>query len=485
MLTEELRVLVVDDDEQHASLTEQKLEEDTEYVSVDYVTSSDEAISLVEKNDFDTVVADYDMPGMDGLELTQHVDREYEVPVIIYTGCGSEDIATEAFRNGAEDYVCKGDSNNFLELSNRVENTALGYRAEEELGVFKHAVDNAGHAVKITDVNGRLVYVNSSFEQISGYSEEEVIGEQAKIVRSGEHDEEYYEDMWETILSGENWDGEFLNEDKNGERYWVNQSIRPVEDDSGNIKYFIAVNKDITEEKRENKFKEVVNSILRHDAANKQQIICGKADLALLKLDELDTGELSEEQQEVYEEARENIDEMKEVIGENIDLMKDVRNILGDFEDLDTEPVSLEDEVEGAVDEAQRLADNNSIELETDIEDYTVTGGPLMDRMIYNPLENSITHPENHEIVRVSSEEVDGEKGDFVLRISDDGEGFPEDFSIQEGVKGENSGSTGMGTWLSSEIADSIGIEMETGESEMGGAEYRFFMENWDNEFDN
>lgn len=479
MFTEKLNVLIVEDNERYASLTESKLEENTEHISAEYITSPEDALDI-DEHEYDTVIVDYDMPDMDGLEVTEHLNNEYELPVVMFTGCGSEDIATEAFRKGAEDYVCKGSSNAFVELANRVENAALGYRAEEQLGVFKEAVDNAGHAIKITDSSGKIAYVNDSFEKISGYSQEEALGKSPTIVSSGEHDKQFYQDMWETILSGEMWDGEILNETKDGDRYWINQTIRPVEDENGDIKYFIAINKDISREKEEEKFKEVVNSLLRHDAANNQQVMTGRAELALSKLDQMEVDELPEDQQEIYEQARENLQHVDDLIHDNIDLMEDVRNLLGDFDEIDTEPASLKNEVNEAMDKAERLAARNGVDLELDVEDYTITGGPLMDRMIYNPIENSITHPEDHETVRVSSEKVDNDKGDVLLRISDDGEGFPEDFSLEKGVSGENSDSTGIGTWLSTEIADSIGIEMETGESDMGGAEYKFFMEEWD-----
>ncbi|MFB6115918.1 MAG: PAS domain S-box protein [Candidatus Nanosalina sp.] len=480
MFQDSLEALVVDDNEKCASLTARKLEQEAEHVSTEYVTSPEDALDVFDRENYDTVVVDYKMPGIDGLEFTEKLDRRTNVPVILYTGKGSENIAKEAFRAGAEDYVSKTSENHLEELSRRVENAALGYRAEEELGVFREAVESSGHAIKITDKSGQLLYVNPAFEENTGYSQEEVLGENPSILKSGEQGKEFYNEMWTTVLSGDVWEGEMVNEDKQGEEYWVKQTISPVKDEQGDIRYFVAVNNDITEEKEKQKFREVVNSILRHDAANNQQLMRSRVEMTHERLRRIDEEQLPEEQQEIYGEVLENVNRLSDLVEDNVNLVRDVRQVLGDFGDLSPEPVDLEEQVDDAVGEAMRLADSRGSEIRKDVDDHTVAGGPLMNRMIYNPIENSIVHPEDSSEVRIRSEEVDGPEGDVLLRISDDGEGFPEEFSWDKGVAGEDSEGSGMGAWLSKEIAETYGIEVEAGESEEGGAEYRFFMEEWE-----
>jgi PAS domain S-box-containing protein len=119
--------------------------------------------------------------------------------------------------------------------------------AATALGVFREAVENTGHSVYWTDLSGRIEYVNPAFEQQTGYTAGEAVGSNANILQSGVHDDRFYERLWDTILNGEVWEGEIVNERKTGERYVVKQTISPVTNDSGSITRFVAVNEDITD----------------------------------------------------------------------------------------------------------------------------------------------------------------------------------------------------------------------------------------------
>jgi len=121
---------------------------------------------------------------------------------------------------------------------------------ERSLRRFKRAIEASSHSIYITDPDGTIQYVNPAFEAVTGYSSEEAIGRTPSILRSDEHDESLYEDLWETILAGETWEGELVNNRKDGTRYVVNQTIAPVTDEDGGITNFVAVNADITELKR-------------------------------------------------------------------------------------------------------------------------------------------------------------------------------------------------------------------------------------------
>ncbi|MFW6458599.1 MAG: PAS domain S-box protein [Halodesulfurarchaeum sp.] len=120
---------------------------------------------------------------------------------------------------------------------------------ERELRSFKRAVENAGHAVIITDRDGAIEYVNPKFEEQSGYDAAEVLGENPRILKSGTHGNSYYSKLWETILDGGIWSAQIHNERKDGEQFVVDQTIAPIEDDEGEIQRFVAVNRDITERK--------------------------------------------------------------------------------------------------------------------------------------------------------------------------------------------------------------------------------------------
>ncbi|MBP6961853.1 MAG: PAS domain S-box protein [Thermotogae bacterium] len=120
---------------------------------------------------------------------------------------------------------------------------------EKKLTLLSHVVEQNPAYVIITDTLGNIEYVNPAFTEKVGYTLEEVKGSRPRILRSGYHSPEYYREMWETILKGGTWRGEFRNKKKNGEIFWENSSISPVVNEKGEIIHFVAVNMDITEQK--------------------------------------------------------------------------------------------------------------------------------------------------------------------------------------------------------------------------------------------
>ena len=122
-------------------------------------------------------------------------------------------------------------------------------RGEEQLRKLSRAVEQSPAAVMITDPEGNIEHVNEKFSQVTGYSLDEVRGQNPRILKSGEVPPELYVRLWQTITSGHQWHGEFLNRKKNGERFWEVVSISPILDEAGRITHFVAVKEDITERK--------------------------------------------------------------------------------------------------------------------------------------------------------------------------------------------------------------------------------------------
>ncbi|WP_374057582.1 PAS domain-containing sensor histidine kinase [Halorhabdus salina] len=120
---------------------------------------------------------------------------------------------------------------------------------ERERRRFENAVEHAGHAIFITDTDGTIEYVNPAFEAVTGFDEQEALGENPRILKSGELSEKYYERLWETITAGEVWQEQIINHRKSGERYVADQTIAPFERD-GEITGYVAIQNDITDRKR-------------------------------------------------------------------------------------------------------------------------------------------------------------------------------------------------------------------------------------------
>ncbi|MDN3512192.1 MAG: PAS domain S-box protein [Candidatus Jettenia sp.] len=123
-------------------------------------------------------------------------------------------------------------------------------RIENELRKLYNAVEQSPCTIVITDTKGSIEYANPKFYKTTGYTPKETIGQNPRILKSGDKPPEEYKHLWDTIISGEEWRGEFHNKRKNGELYWEYASISPIRNSEGVIAYFLAVKEDITERKR-------------------------------------------------------------------------------------------------------------------------------------------------------------------------------------------------------------------------------------------
>jgi len=121
---------------------------------------------------------------------------------------------------------------------------------EERLRKLSQAVEQSPATVLITDLQGNIEYVNPKFTQCTGYSREEALGQNPRILKSGHMSDNDYREMWQTISQGGEWRGELLNKRKNGELYWEMASISAIKDNSGAITHYLAVKEDITSRKK-------------------------------------------------------------------------------------------------------------------------------------------------------------------------------------------------------------------------------------------
>lgn len=121
-------------------------------------------------------------------------------------------------------------------------------RAKEEYGRLIMAIEQAAETVVITDTEGLIQYVNPAFEQITGYTQDEALGKNPSILKSGEHDSAFYKGMWDTLTSGKTWRGRLINKRKDEIIYTEEAAISPVKDASGKIVNYVGVKRDITKD---------------------------------------------------------------------------------------------------------------------------------------------------------------------------------------------------------------------------------------------
>ena len=136
----------------------------------------------------------------------------------------------------------------------------------KDLRWLRRAIEHSPMSIVITDINGTIEYVNPFFSKATGYSKEEAISQKPSILKSGKQPNSFYKNMWDTILSGTIWEGEFFNKRKDGSLFIERAIISPVKDREGNIVNFIALKEDITQTK------ETLNEINRLKLLNNRII---------------------------------------------------------------------------------------------------------------------------------------------------------------------------------------------------------------------
>ncbi len=234
--------------------------------------SGEMGLSLAQKSPPDLILLDIMMPGMDGFETCRQLKadpRLKDIPVIFVTALHEIESEIKGLELGAQDYITKPIQvetarqriRNLLEREGfRKQMVLQRDRLEAEIGEHEKtqavlrrltvAIEQSPASVVITDIDARIQYVNPRFTAVTGYSPEEVIGQNPRILQSGQTSSQLYPEMWAKVMAGQVWQGELINKRKNGELYWEECQIAPVRDANGLTTNYVAVKSDITERKK-------------------------------------------------------------------------------------------------------------------------------------------------------------------------------------------------------------------------------------------
>ncbi|ABY33775.1 MAG TPA: HD domain-containing protein [Chloroflexus aurantiacus] len=200
----------------------------------------------------DVILIDCAQPNLAMLDLVKELIqfRHLEQPVLVLAQPGNEEFPLQTLRLGAADYIIKSEGfRNHLAVA--IENAY--YRAQihqqhYQLQLQAQALNAAANTIVITDRNGIIEWANPAFTTLTGYEVSEVIGHSTRILRSGKHDNEFYSALWNHILSGQPWRGRIINRRKDGSLYHEEMTITPVTDEHGEIRRFIAIKQDISDQ---------------------------------------------------------------------------------------------------------------------------------------------------------------------------------------------------------------------------------------------
>lgn len=321
------------------------------------------------------------------------------------------------------------------------------YEREKEL--FEMQAESVDQTIVITDAEGTIVYVNPQFERTTGYSAAEAIGSTPRILKSGQHDEAFYREMWETILDGEVWEARITNRRKSGERYRSAQKIVPITDADGDIAHFVAIENDITDQLFTEQVLDVMNRVLRHNVRNALISIDGHAEL------------LEEELEEPERQAA--VGAIREQTAKLEKLSEETRTIRELYRRRHTQHALSVEAIEGFVDNRRELHPDATIEFAMDLDaDLEVPNGSLLQLALDEAIENAVVHSDrDHPHVEVTVALAD-ERPEIVISIADDGPGLPDEEwqIIEAGEETQLAHGRGIGLWLMYWTKTALGGDM-------------------------
>ncbi|NLX50621.1 MAG: PAS domain S-box protein [Deltaproteobacteria bacterium] len=375
-------------------------------------------------------------------------------------------------------------------------------RAEEELKKLYRAVEQSPATVVITDVKGQIQYVNPRFTKLTSYTPEEAIGQTPHMLSSGVHPQSFYADLWETILSGQEWFGTFCNRKKNGELYWESASISPVRDESGAITNFVAVKEDITKLLRYEEELKLAKEWAENASRAKSDFLAGMSHELRTPLNaiigfsevlkEQFFGPLVEKQEEYVDDILESGRHLLSIINDILDLSK----VEAGKMDLEPAEISVADLIGGSMIMVKEKAARHRISLERDIakevENLVIMADQRkLRQVLYNLLSNAEKFTPDGGSIRLSArivlasppadaepqEAAAGKTVPFLeIAVADTGIGidaenlekvFDPFFQVEGSRQGKTPG-TGLGLPLSRELIELHGGTLR-GESEGPG----------------
>ncbi|MDO9550349.1 MAG: response regulator [Methanoregula sp.] len=450
----QISILYVDDEADLLDLTQLSLEKDGEF-SVRTALSGAEALRRMKEQSFDAVVSDYQMPGMDGIELLKQIRTSgSSIPFIIFTGHGREEVAIEALNSGADFYLRKGPEpgSQFTHLADKVRDVVFLKQSEialiESEERYRILTEQAFDGVMIQDFSGTILSANSRMAGMFGYAgTEELIGQNALSHVTAESRTMVMRDM-QNVIAG-----------KGGriQKYRAirkDRSVIQVESYGTRITYHgkpacIIALRDITERersddsiKRANAKMSLLNSVTRHDVNNQVHALLGYVQLARMQNSDPMVADFLNK---------------AEIAGSHISRQLDFTRFYQDLGLKDPKWHNL-----------RRLVDKaapKTIQFTNDCQNLEIFSDPMLENVFVNLFDNAIRHGVHMTHISVWCMEV---KNGIVIVVEDNGEGVPLDLKAKIFDKGFGK-HTGFGLFLAREVLGITGISIhETGVHKKG-----------------
>jgi two-component system, cell cycle sensor histidine kinase and response regulator CckA len=259
LTTEVLRVLLVGAKEEDFFLIREILERNQRSLptELDHAHSLEEAKTMLQQNSYGLVLFERDAGDAEAVRLlAEFLHAGIELPFILLTEDADEKMVAEIIEAGTWNCLTRSQLDGATLIRTIRSTLALHsvrqdqQAAEESLRKLSLAVEQSADAVMVTNRNGIIEYVNPAFEAVTGFSAAEACGQTPQILKSGEQGPDFYQELWNTLQSGNVFRGILVNRKKNGELYYVEENISPVSDAEGRITHFISNGRDLTDRVR-------------------------------------------------------------------------------------------------------------------------------------------------------------------------------------------------------------------------------------------
>ncbi len=461
-----VQVLHVDDDEGLLELSVEMLERQAEEFSVSTASSGEEALAVMGGAEFDCVVSDYDMREMDGLELLERVrEVDSDIPFILFTGKGSEEIASQAISSGVTDYLQKhGGAEQYEILANRVRNAVSAYRSERKLTErtrkLETLIDNLpGMVYRCTnEPEWPMEYVEGRCREVTGYDAGEI--ESGDVVWGEEvlHPDER-ERAWQVVQEGLERGGTFeityRITTKDGDVRWMWESGTGVYED-GSLAAIEGFITDVTERRRRQEELERKNRRM-YDLAN---IV--SSDLK---------GELEVAQSRLQRVRDRNGDGD---VDSTVESLEELENLVDDLVQILEQGQAAEEfhevDLVEAAEQAWRNVDSSDAYLDVTTEQVVEAEESRLQQLLENVFRNTVEHGGDDAVVMVGELE-DG------FYVEDDGRGFLEKEAedvFEPGYTTKDDEGRGYGLVVVEEISEAHGWRVDASEGPAGGIRLEF-----------
>ena len=245
-----IRILIIDKFQLDEKLSRERISRDQRIFEVISVATQQELVQCLLAEDIDLVLTDSNVFGLNSQQILDLIQESGREPVVIFTASGAEGLTLEAMKHGAADYVFKRSAKKETRPIHSEDDAKSEEGLADEVHLVSKAFESTAEGIFITDEKADIISINKAFTEITGFSPDDVLGEQTHLFQSEHRDQEFFNQLWESLDVTGRWQGEIWNRNKEGEIFPEWLTISTVKNDQGEVTNYIGVFTDITARKK-------------------------------------------------------------------------------------------------------------------------------------------------------------------------------------------------------------------------------------------